>query len=115
MGWELSGYVASGLVLAAFYMKDMIPLRLAALASNLAFIAYGLALGLTPIWLLHVLLVPLNGYRLVEAAKAALENRMAQHAERVAPTAPDSGRASRRLGAIQLPAGLNRSGSCQSF
>jgi CRP/FNR family transcriptional regulator, cyclic AMP receptor protein len=69
MGWELSGYVASGLVLAAFYMKDMIPLRLAALASNVAFIAYGLALGLTPIWLLHALLVPLNGYRLVEAAR----------------------------------------------
>ena len=69
MGWELSGYVASGLVLAAFYMRDMVLLRLAALASNVAFIAYGLALGLTPIWLLHAQLVPLNGYRLVEAAR----------------------------------------------
>jgi hypothetical protein len=69
MDWELCGYVASGLVLTAFYMKDMIPLRLAALASNVAFIAYGLALGLTPIWLLHAVLVPLNGYRLVQAAR----------------------------------------------
>jgi hypothetical protein len=69
MGWELSGYVASGLVLAAFYMQDMIPLRLVALASNVAFIAYGVALDLTPIWLLHALLVPLNGYRLMQAAK----------------------------------------------
>jgi hypothetical protein len=67
MCWDLCGYVASALVLAAFYMKDIIPLRLAALASNLAFIAYGLAFGLTPIWLLHALLVPLNGYRLMEA------------------------------------------------
>jgi CRP/FNR family cyclic AMP-dependent transcriptional regulator len=67
--WDLCGYVASALVLAAFYMKDMIPLRLAALASNLAFIAYGLAFGLTPIWLLHALLVPLNAYRLLEAAR----------------------------------------------
>jgi hypothetical protein len=47
----------------------MIPLRLAALASNVAFIAYGVALDLTPIWLLHALLVPLNGYRLVGAAR----------------------------------------------
>ena len=69
MGWELSGYIASGLVLAAFYMKDMVPLRIAALGSNLAFIAYGLALGLTPIWLLHALLVPLNAWRLMDAAR----------------------------------------------
>jgi hypothetical protein len=69
MCWDLCGYVASGLVLAAFYMKDMIPLRIAALASNLAFMVYGFALGLTPIWLLHALLVPLNGWRLAEAAR----------------------------------------------
>jgi hypothetical protein len=69
MCWDVCGYIASGLVLAAFYMKDMIPLRIVALASNLAFIGYGLALELTPIWLLHALLVPLNGYRLVEAAR----------------------------------------------
>jgi hypothetical protein len=69
MGWELCGYVASGLVLATFSLRDMIPLRVVALASNLAFIAYGLALGLTPIWILHALLVPLNGYRLIEAAR----------------------------------------------
>lgn len=70
MCWDACGYVASGLVLAAFYMKDMVPLRIVALSSNLAFIAYGLALGLTPIWLLHALLLPLNGYRLLEAARA---------------------------------------------
>lgn len=69
MCWDLCGYIASGLVLAAFYMKEMMSLRLVALASNLAFMAYGLALDLTPVWLLHALLVPLNGYRLMEAAK----------------------------------------------
>ena len=69
MCWDVCGYVASGLVLAACSMKDMVPLRVAALASNLAFIAYGLALGLTPIWLLHALLVPLNAWRLMEATR----------------------------------------------
>jgi CRP/FNR family transcriptional regulator, cyclic AMP receptor protein len=63
------GYIASGLVLTAFYMKDMAALRVIALCSNFAFIAYGLALGLTPIWLLHALLVPVNGCRLIETVR----------------------------------------------
>jgi hypothetical protein len=67
--WDLTGYIAAGLVLTAFYMKDMVPLRLVALCSNLAFITYGCALGLTHIWLLHALLLPVNGCRLVEAAR----------------------------------------------
>jgi hypothetical protein len=67
MCWDACGYVASGLVLAAFTMRGMVPLRVVALLSNMAFIAYGLALGLTPVWLLHAALVPLNGCRLLEA------------------------------------------------
>lgn len=43
MCWGACGYVASGLVLAAFVMKDMVALRLMALLSNLVFIGYGLA------------------------------------------------------------------------
>jgi hypothetical protein len=66
-------------VLAAFYMKDMLPLRFVALCSNLAFIAYGFALGLTPIWLLHALLLPLNGWRLVEAARSRFRIRGPLH------------------------------------
>jgi hypothetical protein len=66
-GWEVVGYVACALVLATFYMRDIIPLRMVALVSNVAFIAYGLALHLTPIWVLHVLLLPINACRLVQA------------------------------------------------
>ena len=62
----ITGYVASALVLAAFCMKEMVPLRIVALCSNLAFIAYGLGLGLTPIWLLHAVLLPMNVWRLCE-------------------------------------------------
>ncbi len=43
------GFLASGLVLAAFGMKDIVHLRTVAICSNFAFIAYGLALGLTPV------------------------------------------------------------------
>jgi hypothetical protein len=68
--WDLVGYVAAALVVAAFCMREMVALRMAALCSNLAFIAYGLALGLTPVWLLHALLLPMNGYRLLEVLRA---------------------------------------------
>lgn len=63
---DVIGYVAAALVLVAFYQRQMIPLRVAALGSNLAFIAYGLALGLTPVWLLHAVLLPVNIKRLLE-------------------------------------------------
>lgn len=60
---ETLGYLASGLVLLTFGMKTMIAMRIAAIGSNLAFIAYGLSLDLPPIWALHIALLPLNAYR----------------------------------------------------
>jgi hypothetical protein len=67
MTWpQFLGFLASGLVLLTFAMRTMAPMRVAAIASNLAFIAYGLSLGLTPVWLLHGILLPLNAWRLLE-------------------------------------------------
>ena len=63
---ELFGYIASVLVFTTFYMKTMVPLRLVAIASNVAFIIYALWGGLTPILILHVLLLPLNTLRLMQ-------------------------------------------------
>jgi hypothetical protein len=51
-------------------MKDMVNLRIVAICSNLAFIAYALVLNLTPILVLHVILLPLNGLRLAQALRA---------------------------------------------
>lgn len=65
-GTDLFGYVASILVFGTFYMKQMLPLRLTAIASNVAFISYALLNGLTPILLLHGALLPLNILRLIE-------------------------------------------------
>jgi CRP-like cAMP-binding protein len=67
MDWiELCGYLASLLVFATFYMKTMIPLRAVAIASNIAFMAYGLGQGIHPIVILHALLLPLNCGRLLQ-------------------------------------------------
>ena len=63
---EIFGYIASILVFVTFYMKTMVPLRLVAVASNVAFIAYSGIEGLTPILILHCALLPLNVIRLVE-------------------------------------------------
>ena len=63
------GFIASGLVLAAFGMKDMINLRIVAICSNIAFITYAVLLDLPPVLVLHVILLPLNGWRLMGALK----------------------------------------------
>ena len=62
--WDATGYLASGLVVLAFCMKDIIPLRVVALISNIAFLTYGIGLGLVPVWLLHAILLPINCWRL---------------------------------------------------
>jgi CRP/FNR family transcriptional regulator, cyclic AMP receptor protein len=69
----VAAWVASILVFSAFFMKTMIPLRIVAITSNAAFIAYAL-LGLHygvfgrvyPILVLHACLLPLNVRRLHE-------------------------------------------------
>jgi CRP/FNR family cyclic AMP-dependent transcriptional regulator len=61
---EAVGYLASALVLTTFCMRDMVPLRCVAIASNLAFIAYGVLADLGPVLALHLLLLPVNVGRL---------------------------------------------------
>jgi CRP/FNR family transcriptional regulator, cyclic AMP receptor protein len=65
IGWvEGVGYCASLLVFCTFYMKTMIPLRAVAVVSNVAFMTYGLAGGIYPVFVLHAVLLPLNCLRL---------------------------------------------------
>lgn len=60
------GWAASGLVLATFSMRSMRALRLTAIASNVAFIGYAGYNWLLPILVLHIALLPLNVWRLVQ-------------------------------------------------
>ena len=69
------GYLVAGLVLATFCMRSMRSLRLVALASNLAFIAYGYLGNLTPVLVLHALLLPVNACRLMQLCWAELRPR----------------------------------------
>jgi len=63
---DVAGYAASALVFCAFYMREMTPLRVIAIASNVAFIAYGAGRALYPVLILHAVLLPLNCLRLVQ-------------------------------------------------
>ena len=66
--WNAVGFLAAGLVITAFCMKDILHLRIVAVASNVAFLAYGVAFGLIPVWLLHLVLLPVNLVRLCQVA-----------------------------------------------
>jgi len=61
---ELIGYAAAACVFVTFYMKTMVPLRVAGIVSNLLFIAYGYDLLAYPVLILHLVLLPLNIIRL---------------------------------------------------
>ena len=60
------GFTAAGLVLATFCMRSMRALRFVAIASNVAFIAYGYLGHLAPVLWLHALLLPVNICRLMQ-------------------------------------------------
>lgn len=63
---ELLGWAAAGFTLLTFSMRTMLPLRMSAIVSNVFFISYGAVGGLTPVLVLHLLLLPFNVLRLVE-------------------------------------------------
>ena len=63
------GYLASLLVLGSFVSVSMIPLRILAILSNVAFIIYGLQDHLAPVLTLHMALLPVNVCRLSQLVK----------------------------------------------
>ena len=69
--YDALGYSAAFLVFSAFFMRSLVPLRILALCSNLAFLVYGLGYGLAPVYVLHAALIPINAWRLWEATRVA--------------------------------------------
>lgn len=63
---ELLGYAAAVCVFITFYMKTMVPLRIAGIVSNFLFIGYAYAVNAYPVLILHLVLLPLNILRLRE-------------------------------------------------
>lgn len=68
---DLAGWLAAALTLAAFLMRSMMALRLAAIAANLCFILYGVLNLAWPVLALHLALLPCNLQRLRELQRSA--------------------------------------------
>lgn len=61
---DVLGYAAGAAVFATYSMKTMIPLRLVGIVSNCLFILYGYLANAVPVLVLHLVLLPLNAWRL---------------------------------------------------
>ncbi|MEM9757196.1 MAG: hypothetical protein AAF914_14435 [Pseudomonadota bacterium] len=89
---DIVGVLAAGLVLATFCTSNFTALRALALASNVAFISYGVVLELWPVVGLHAALLPVNIWHLVKLTHAKRQD---------AQTAPALPPASRRPRAVR--------------
>jgi hypothetical protein len=70
---ELSGYIASALVLTSFCMRSMRWLRTAAIGSNVSFIFFATVSDIRPVLVLHSILLPINVTRLLQLRRARVE------------------------------------------
>jgi CRP/FNR family transcriptional regulator, cyclic AMP receptor protein len=88
---DVLGYAASIAVLATFLMRTMVPLRLVAILSNILFLAFGYIQNIHPVFFLHLVLLPVNVWRLfalqhVRARHLRLFSRYLVHTSRRGPT-----------------------------
>jgi len=74
---QLLGFLAAFLMFSTFYMKNMIPLRIVGIASNIAFIAYTANAQIWPVLVLHAALLPMNCLRLAQMVKLIKQVRRA--------------------------------------
>src|ERR1700694_5046938 len=74
---ELVGYLAAAVTVATFWMRTMIPLRVAGIGSNLTWIVYGALAGVYPALFLHLLVLPLNAVRLRQMIEVVRKVRAA--------------------------------------
>jgi hypothetical protein len=63
---ELVGYAGTAFTVVAYGMRRIVPLRIAAILSSVAFLSYGLLMQSYPLVLMEIMLLPINTYRLLE-------------------------------------------------
>jgi hypothetical protein len=78
---ELIGYLAVPCTIATFSMKTMIPLRIVALTSNIVFIVLGLLGQQYAQFFMHLLLLPLNSFRLYQMVMLVTKVRRASRGD----------------------------------
>lgn len=76
---DLIGWIAAAFTLAAYSMRTMLPLRIAAICANISFATYGWLEGALSILTLHLVLLPFNLYRLEELLRGLRRLRRERH------------------------------------
>lgn len=76
-GADVAGWSAAALTMCTFVCQDMRRLRVLAICANVAFVSYGALAGLTPVLALHLLLAPVNVWRLLQLRLGAAAVRAA--------------------------------------
>lgn len=61
---ELIGYLGAALMIAALAMRTMIPLRVVGICNNVLSALFGILAGVYPMVIQHLILLPINGFRL---------------------------------------------------
>lgn len=75
------GFIASAFVVAGYTMRTMIPLRIFGILTNVVLIGYALAHHHYPVLVLHMILLPLNVYRLREMLLLVQEVKRSVHSD----------------------------------
>ena len=68
---DVIGFLAGTFVVLTFYSTKALPLRGFAVTSNVLFVIYAVERDLAPIAILHLVLLPLNLWRLRQALDGA--------------------------------------------
>ena len=82
---ESLGWVAAALMVATFASRDARRMRLLAVATNVAFVGYGLAASLAPVLALHLLLLPINLWRCGQVLGASARPAARRHVPDLRP------------------------------
>ena len=72
---EVIGFCGSLLAILTYWMREMIPLRIAAVAGSVCFLTYGILIASYPVILMEATLLPINLYRLFELLRPARAGR----------------------------------------
>lgn len=103
------GFLAAVLTLLTFLQTAVVPMRLAAVAANLSFISYGVLADCLPVLVLHLILLPVNGFRLWASGTCQRRDRAMRgvatpaSAQRARPTHTPFGVCCSIEGVLSLP------------
>ncbi len=73
---DLLGWMASGFMVGTFSSRSQVMMRLLAVCANFSFIGYALAASLNPVLVLHLVLLPVNAFRLANACNIQALRRL---------------------------------------